>query len=196
VRQYLGTLAGYRAVLLLVDPAIAAVVVLVAGNLVLSVAMMQRLNDQGRRFAALEGLYRESPDPFLGAIVGNRIPPFDLRTYRGDRVSDESLVGDYAMVAFLSPACPSCVDEVDVLVEAIKADQLPRTTAVVRGDGPSHLEIVDRLSDVCTVVIDKDGSLASAFGVWVSPAFLALDPNGVVTAASGSARELLVMPAQ
>jgi peroxiredoxin len=170
--------------------------VLTTVNVALTVAVARRVNDQDHRLAALEHLLRGPHDPLLDAVVGRPVPSFDVPTTRGDRVSDASLRGDGAAVAFLSPACPACEGEADALVQAAKGDLLPPTVAVVRRDGDASAEaaMVDRLAEACTVVVDEDGSLAAAFGVSVSPAILAVDGNGVVTAASVSTRELLPMP--
>lgn len=178
--------------------AIAAVaVVLAAASGVLTVALARRLAEHGRRLASLERVFGSAHDPFLDGLVGTRVPGFDRPTTRGDRVSDASLAGAPAVVAFLAPDCPACTAQVDELVTAIGAGELPRTVAVVRGDGaPGSAEaFVDRLAPACDVVLDPDGSLATAFAVPVAPAVLALDAAGVVVAAASSAREILTTTA-
>jgi hypothetical protein len=173
---------------------VAVAVLIAAASCLLTVATARRLADHDRRLASLERLFGGSPDPFLDGLVGlvgRRLPRFERLTTGGDRVSDASLAGRSAVVAFLSPQCPACVDAAGELAAAIGAGELPRALAVVRADEVGGSEIVDRLGRACDLVLDEDGSLATAFEVSISPAILALDRNGVVTAASSSTREIV-----
>lgn len=158
-------------------------------DLVLTFGVIRRLREHTELFNRQHGAEAASTMLQAGAQVGD----FAAVTTDGNTVARSTLTGQ-TLVAFVSPTCEACLDKLPSLVEL--AADLPggrsQVLAVVVGTEPATEPLRTRLAPVAQVVVeDRDGPLATAFGVLGFPAFSVLDPAGVIVASSW---ELTALP--
>ncbi|MEU8423887.1 hypothetical protein AB0C15_23755 [Micromonospora sp. NPDC048835] len=165
-------------------------VVLVAAlgllNLILMLGVIRRL----REHTELLSDQQSAPPPVM-LEVGS-IPGEFLSTTVDGRVFERSDIPPMTMIAFLSPSCEHCEEQVPVLID--RARSMPggadHVWIVVVGKGPDTQPYADRFAGLATVFVEPgNGGLPIAFGVKGYPAFGLLDERGIVGAtAFGIAR--------
>ncbi|WP_433477015.1 hypothetical protein ACQPZP_08140 [Spirillospora sp. CA-142024] len=160
-------------------PYLAAAVVLIGLlsvlNLVLTLALVRRLREQGATQPRDTG-----PPVALGP--GSQVGEFTTTTTEGDPVSRENLIG---LVGFFSAGCEPCHDLAPRFARLTTG--LPRL-AVVTGDDP---DLVAVLSPAARVVAEEDGGTVSrAFQNTWTPALYIVDGEGRVAATGGRLEDL------
>ncbi|MGI5418326.1 TlpA disulfide reductase family protein [Actinomadura luteofluorescens] len=160
-------------------PYLIAAVVLIgllsALNLVLTLALVRRLREQG-------AAHRGHAGPPMALGPGSQIGDFTATTTEGEPVSPADLP---ALVAFFSANCAPCHELAPRFAELTTG--LPRL-AVVTGDDP---ELVAVLSPAVRVVVeDHDGAVSSAFQNTWTPALYIVDGGHRVVAAGGRLEDL------
>lgn len=164
--------------------ALAVVGALCLTNIALTLAVIRRLNEQGRlltepgRAPAARGY----PPP-LEVEPGTRVGDFAVTTLDGEPVSREGLRGA-TLMAFLAPGCQSCEHSLPEFVS--RAESAPGgrdgVLAVVLGKGPGRDEMCAELAPVARILTEDEegGPLVQAFGVGALPAFAVLADDVVV----------------
>lgn len=123
---------------------------------------------------------RETPPPgdiavALTALAGPTLagPAFDPATIKGKP----------ALVLFVSPTCPHCVDELPAASKVAKAANVGVVAVFIAGKAENARGVVEHTGFQGTVLID-DGTLRTKYGVRAVPYTLVLAPDG-------TAREVL-----
>ena len=176
------------------------VAVLVAAtllNLVLTIGVIRRLRDHTEQLAGMPG-----PDGFPAGFepparamvpVGDRVADFTATSTEGETISREGLSGR-TLVAFLSPDCPGCLDQVPHLADYAAGFPGGREQVVtVLGGTEEDIEAMRaRLAPVSRIVVEPwgAGAIAEAFDMKLWPAFGLVDDDGTVIVAEGAVREL------
>jgi hypothetical protein len=150
-------------------------------NILLTLAVVRRQNDQSRLLAQLVS---DGGEPTaLDVLPGDRVGEFGATTIDGRTVSRAELKGS-TLVAFLAPGCPSCEHNLPEFLS--RAATAPRgrdqVLAVVLGralGAPAMCELLAPVAQVLTEEEDR-GPLARAFGVASLPAFAVLSGDTVV----------------
>lgn len=181
---------------------ITLVAVLVAAtllNLVLTVGVIRRLRDHTEQLASMpgpDGLPAGFDLPARSMVpAGERVADFTATTTEGETISRDGLSGQ-TLVAFLSPDCPGCLDQVPHLAEY--AAGFPggreRVLAVLGGTDEDIEPMRARLSPVSRIVIEPwgAGAIAEAFDMKLWPAFGLVDHDGTVIVTEGAVRDLPV----
>lgn len=110
--------------------------------------------------------------------TGQPAPAFAIPDlYTGDIRTNESFLGHFAVLVFVSPTCTTC--------EAI-ADDLAGTrrrlraelVLICRGDPEDCRDFVARHFENTTTLVDRERSVARAFGIQRTPAAVILDAQG------------------
>lgn len=167
----------------LLAAAVAIVAVLCLLDLLLTLGVIRRLREHERRLAeAGSAPPRRRLDP--GAPVG----PFSATATDGSAVSADALA-PRAVVAFFSPTCAPCAEQLPRFVDLVAA--LPggpgQALAVVCGDLAQAGPLVAKLEPVARVVLEEGlGPLATAFGVFAFPTLYVVDRDGAIRASGGS----------
>jgi thiol-disulfide isomerase/thioredoxin len=183
--------------------AVIGVGVLCLLNLWLTIAMARVLRGHGEQLAH-RGV---RPRPVVGLPPGTQVPDFTVTTVTGATVSAEDLRGERSLIAFLSPGCAPCHEQVPAF--AALARRLPggsaRSLAVIcsgpgaprgqedrgqedRGQEERHQDsgadhLARELADVAHVVREPSaGAAAAALAVSGFPSFILLDAGGRVEA--------------
>lgn len=174
---------------------LAALVVLVGMlcllNLVLSFGVIRRLREHTELLAE-----RDSPVP--GLPVGSQAADFTATTTDGETVSRD-LLSDDTLVAFLTPNCGPCREQLPELakVAANWPGGRDRTLAVVAGDPVAAAAYVELLSPVARVVVEEslDSSAIRAFEVAGYPLFGLVDRDGTILRSTMAAADLQIVDA-
>ncbi|MET7962629.1 hypothetical protein ABZ356_22540 [Micromonospora zamorensis] len=165
-------------------------VVLVAAlgllNLVLLLGVVRRLREHSDLLSDQQG-----QPPAVMLEVGS-IPGDFISTTVDGRVLSRADLPPMTLVAFLSPSCEHCEEQLPVLVD--RARTMPggaeHVWIVVVGKGPETQPYAERFTGLATVFVEPGtGALPLAFGVKGFPAFGLLDERGIVAStAFGIAR--------
>ncbi|SCE68196.1 hypothetical protein GA0070607_0323 [Micromonospora coriariae] len=165
-------------------------VVLVAAlgllNLILLLGVIRRLREHTDLLSDQQG-----QPPAVMLEVGS-IPGDFVSTTVDGRVLGRADLPPMTLVAFLSPSCEHCEEQLPLLVE--RARTMPggpeHVWIVVVGKGPETEPYADRFTGLATVFVEPGtGALPLAFGVKGFPAFGLLDERGIVAStAFGIAR--------
>lgn len=169
-------------------PYLIAIVVLVGAlcllDLVLTLGVVRRLREQTKLIDALyeavgTGVLAGAGD---GLPVGEVVGDFDATTVDGARVTRD-LLPEATVVAFLSPDCQGCHEQLPE-VAAWAADQdRSRVLAVVDGRSGDPAHLVTTLSPVAQVVVEAAPSgIANAFRVQSFPTFFQVAAGGKLLA--------------
>lgn len=178
---------------------VAVLVVATLLNLALTVGVIRRLRDHTEQLAAMPG-----PDGFPAGFeppassmvpVGQRVPDFAAMTTEGETISRDGLSGR-TLVAFLSPDCPGCLDQLPHLVEYAAGFPGGReqVLAVLGGTDEDVEPMRARLAPVSRIVVEPWGAgpVAAAFDMRLWPAFGLVDHDGTVIVTEGAVRDLPV----
>lgn len=151
------------------------------GNLMLTLALIRRL----RATPAAP-----VPVPAERQLVGpgERVGPYRVVTLDGTELS-----GHAGLVAFLSPSCPPCQEQLPLVVEHAAAH--PGGVLAVVVDDFEDPELVAAeaaaLAEVAPVVVARTGDrLTNAFGVDAYPALVLVGPDGRVVASGHDLADL------
>ncbi|WP_180903771.1 TlpA family protein disulfide reductase [Nonomuraea indica] len=151
--------------------------------LLLTLAVVRRLREHTKLIDALyeavgAGLAGAGHGAAAGLAVGEAAGDFDATTVDGDRVSRD-LLPEGAVVAFLSPDCPGCHEQLPELVSWAADRDRSRVLAVVDGRSGDPAQLVTALSPVARVVVDDaSAQVAEAFKVQAFPTFLQVGAGG------------------
>jgi thiol-disulfide isomerase/thioredoxin len=168
--------------------AVIGVGVLCLVNLWLTIAMARVLRDHGAQLARRGS----RPRPVVGLPPGTQVPEFTVTTVAGATVSAEDLRGQRSLIAFFSPGCAPCHEQVPAFTAL--ARRLPggaaRSLAVIcsgpggaRGQDGSADHLAQELADVAHVIREPSaGTAAAALAVSGFPSFILLDAGGRVEA--------------
>ena len=169
------------------DPLVAVVALLavvVAGNVLVTGAVIRRLADHERRLAAGPAFA-----PPGGLAPGDAVPPVGADTLEGGRVDAVQL----AAVAFFSAHCDACATHAPEFAAVVGERAVP-AAAVVTGEGEGAEALLERLGPVPVVrEPEHGGTFAGAFEVDTFPSYFALEEGHVVASAvsAGELGELL-----
>ncbi|WP_026413329.1 TlpA family protein disulfide reductase [Actinomadura oligospora] len=176
------------------------VTVLTGLNLVLTLALVRRWRARGSTPPADHDHDHGHDDggdgrePELGIAPGDRMPDFTATTLDGTTVGADELAGRPTLVAFLSLDCSTCDESVPALAERARLVQNAggRVLATVVGVDASDGELTSRLVGIADHIVPEflDAPVGTAFGARLYPGFAHYGPDGVVTAAGLSPREL------
>jgi hypothetical protein len=150
-------------------------------NLVLTLGVIRRLREHTELISSRPP---QAPDAMLPA--GTTIADFVATTLDGGVVTRED-ISDMTLVAFLSPACDLCEEQVPLLLE--RAREMPggrdRVWVVVVGKGEETQPYAERFREVATVFIEPaNAPLPLAFSLNGYPAFGLVDRGGTVLAST------------
>ncbi|MDJ1137959.1 TlpA family protein disulfide reductase [Streptomyces iconiensis] len=150
-------------------------------DLVLTVGLVKRLREHTALLAsARPGTGYEPVGPAPGAIaVGEDVGPFSATSADGTQVSRGTVTGE-TLVAFFSPGCAPCKDEVPRLVRHLRASGLSRDAAwvVVVGDAGESTAFVGELGQRARVFVEQPGGeLSRAFRTSAFPTVLRMAPR-------------------
>ena len=170
-------------------------------NLLLVVGVIRRLRDHGDRLAALPASDNGFPDGFeppsrAMLSVGEYAATFSATSTRGESITQQTLLGQRALVAFLSPDCNGCLDQLPHLVEYASTfpEGRDQVLAVLGGTDQTVEKMRAQLDPYCRIVVEPwgSGAIAGAFHVLMWPSFALLDPDGRIAANGIAVRELPV----
>lgn len=168
--------------------AVVGVGVLCLGNLWLIIAIARRLSAYKKELA------RRGSRPGLGAGLppGTPLPEFTVTTTTGERLSAENLRGQRSVIAFFSPGCLPCNEQVpafSAFTRTLSADAARPLAFICDGHGPARGQdggadhLADQLADVAHVVREPSaGVAAAALAVTGFPSFILLDAGGRIVA--------------
>jgi hypothetical protein len=148
-------------------------------NLILTLGVVRRLREQSELIAATG---TESVRPMLD--IGQLPAEFATTTVDGETLTRDALTGA-TLVAFLSPYCDACEEQVPGFLE--RATAMPggrdNVLAVVVGRGEEPQAYAQRFRSVARVVVEPaSGPVSSAFEPGGFPAFGLLGPDGRIAA--------------
>jgi peroxiredoxin len=109
-------------------------------------------------------------DKMENLSIGDTLPDasfldLDLHVHRLS-----NLVNDWAVLSFLDPSCGACLDQLDALNAAIKADSLYSHFITLSGTNPLLLKEFER--EFCpgvTILYDENREFQNALGVSIAP---------------------------
>jgi hypothetical protein len=149
-------------------------------NLLLTFGVIRRLRVHTDLLSRRGG--GEQPTVMLG--TGELVAEFETSTVDGRVLSRDRLSGS-TLVAFFSPHCQACVEQLPRFVD--RAAAVPggreQVVAVLVGGEAETREQRERLEPVAQIVMDTpSGVVPRAFSVVGFPAFALLEPDGTVSA--------------
>jgi thiol-disulfide isomerase/thioredoxin len=168
--------------------ALVLLTLLAVGNLALTLALVRRLR------AGVPAV----PTASEPVGVGERIGEFSITTTAGVQLGRDGLFTGTGLVAFLSPSCPPCQEQLPrVLARAAELGDPAGVLAVVVDDMEDPADVaaeVAAFDGVARVVVARTGDrLTGAFRVDAYPAVFLVGPGGRVVAA-GHDVDLLPRP--
>ncbi|GAB2932570.1 hypothetical protein GCM10027280_20300 [Micromonospora polyrhachis] len=159
---------------------VAVVLVAVLGlvNLVFTLGVVRRLREHTE---LLSGQQAKQPEAML---EGGGVPAEFRSTSTDGRVFTRAELRPMTLVAFVSPACDLCEEQIPTLLD--RARHMPggpeHVWVVVVGKGPETEPYAERFREVATVFIEPgNGDLPLAFKINGYPAFGLVDERGEVT---------------
>jgi cytochrome oxidase Cu insertion factor (SCO1/SenC/PrrC family) len=153
-------------------------------NLLLTMAVIRRLR---KNEAAMPPMMESGP------AKGSATPEFSIESITGETVTQESLAGSPAVVAFFSTTCSACKPALPKLVEHIEGNGLKpgQVVAVINGEGDDHADFAEILEGKATVVKESEmGTVSAAFSISAFPTFVHIGSNGKVDRSHSGANEL------
>ncbi len=176
------------------------VIGLVAAVAVEAWLILHLIRQQGRlllRLDALEGRGGSAPELFnplkeaRDLPVGEVAPGFQLPSLAGRSVALGDLCGDgrNVLLIFLDPRCKPCM-ALAPDVERWQREQRETLRIAVLGSGWDQAararELVSGVSDVLS---DEEDRVADAYGVFVTPAVVLVDPAGTIASRVATGKE-------
>jgi hypothetical protein len=147
-------------------------------NLILTTAIIRRMRTYEKG--------RGGGTHFGGIPSGAPMPRFAGRTAAGDELSDGSLRGAPALIAFFSTDCTSCLERAPEFASHARSGALGdgRAVAVIL-EGAEPATALAAAVDPAIVVhepIDRSGPLSTAFQIESFPSFFVVDEGGTIVA--------------
>ncbi|MEV1243621.1 TlpA family protein disulfide reductase [Nonomuraea sp. NPDC050022] len=169
-------------------PYLIAIVVLVGAlcllDLLLTLGVIRRLREQTK---LIDALYEAVGTGVLagadnGLPVGEVVGDFDATTVDGTRVARD-LLPEGTVVAFMSPDCQGCHEQLPEVVSWAAGQDRSRVLAVVDGRSGDPASLVTKLSPVAQVIVEEAPSgVANAFRVQSFPTFFQVAEGGKLLA--------------
>jgi hypothetical protein len=149
-------------------------------DLLLTLGVVRRLREQTK---LIDALYEAVGTGALagaggGLAVGEVVADFDATTMDGTRVTRD-LLPEGTVVAFLSPDCKGCHEQLPELASWAASQDRSRVLAVVDGRSGDPEQLITTLSPVAQVITaDAFSQVAGAFRVQSFPSFFQVDAGG------------------
>ena len=165
---------------------LARVLIAVAGVTVLVVAGVIVTRDAGTGPASADAVEIASSPRTQLLAAGEAVPDFSAPALAGgDRVAWSDHVGTPTVLAIWAPWCPACQEELPVLDRVVKqtpgVQMLTIVTAIGDRPGPTpEGYLADNGLTFPVAVDDRNGTLASGFGLTSFPSVLFVDSTGTV----------------
>lgn len=167
-------------------------------NLLLIVGVIRRLRDQDDRISALpqaDGFPAGFSPPDRAMLqAGDRVPSFTATSTDGDEITRDGDNDGRRLVAFLSPECPGCLDQLPHLADY--AAEFPggrdQVLTVLAGTPEDVEPMRTQLEPHSRIVIEPwgNGAVAKAFDMKMWPAFALVEPDGTIAVVQGRVRKL------
>lgn len=161
-------------------------------NLLLTLGVIRRLREHTD---LLSRRVVDNPAEAKVMLDPGQEPAGFVVTAQDGGVIDSAMLAQRSLVAFLSPGCDLCHEQLPEFIGYAGhfSNGRDATVAVVVGDHEQAHELVSRLTPVAKVVLeDKDGAMCKAFDVKGYPAYAVVD--GGVIVASGYRMDSLPAP--
>jgi hypothetical protein len=159
-------------------------------NLLLVLLVIRTLKRHAARLAQMPRV-RPRQDP----PVPRMLQDFTATTTAGQELTRQGLLGRQRVVAFLTPACTSCLEQIPRFNALAASPALRPGTSllgVVLGRGPAAVQLAGQLSETADVVLEEpNGPLVRAFEATNYPGFHVLDADGVIQATGGSVAAII-----
>ncbi|WP_214324389.1 hypothetical protein [Nonomuraea sediminis] len=150
-------------------------------DLVLTLGVVRRLKEHTKLVDALYEIVGTMGAP-AGPAVGEVVGEFDAATVDGTRVTRDQLP-DQAVVAFLSPDCRGCREQLPAFTAWAADQDRPRVFVVVDSQSADTAELVATLAPVAQVIAGEAGEpVGKAFGVQTFPTFFQVAAGGKLLA--------------
>ncbi|MBN6054619.1 redoxin domain-containing protein, partial [Nonomuraea sp. RK-328] len=148
--------------------------------LLVTLGLVRRIREHTK---LLDALYEQvdlmgPPQAGTGPAVGDVVGDFAATTVDGTQVTRD-LLPDGTVVAFLSPDCQGCHEQLPELASWAAEQDRERVLAVVDGRSGDPASLVATLKPVAQVVVDDTTApVGSAFGVQSFPTFFQVATGG------------------
>lgn len=129
-----------------------------------------------------QGLFL-NPQELPSALVGKKIPEFELSTLRDDAklVQASDLSGKVKILNVWATWCPSCRYEHPYLLEIAKSKRVAVFGLNYKDErGPANMWLKQLGDPYIFSIFDQDGSLGLDLGVYGAPETFVIDGNGVI----------------
>lgn len=124
-----------------------------------------------------------TPAP-VGITTGTTAPEFSLHNYIGEPVSLSGLRGQAVVLYFFNTSCKACQTEMIAFQDLYTRYQAQGLTVLGINNREQSLEVADFSKNynlTFPLLLDRDGAVASQFGVRNFPAIFFVDRNGIIT---------------
>ena len=120
-------------------------------------------------------------------------PAFSAQRLRGEQTPLSAFRGRYVLLNFWATWCPPCLEEMPSM-DALHRDYRERGLSVVAVSSDKEgaavvAGFVEKLGVTFPILLDPDGSVATAYGARNLPVTFLLDRDGNVVAAAQGARD-------
>jgi hypothetical protein len=175
--------------MLLVVVAIVLLALLCLVNMMITFAVLRRLQSHEERLAAQPS----SQLPGADALIGRQLPEFTATSVAGVTVSRSDLIGRTRLLGIFSATCKPCHEQALAFAEFADPDRVALVTDA-RGRDDAQQRMLTELGPSPTVILEPDsGTLAGELGVTAFPTLLRLDDDGRIVQVE-SALSLLIPP--
>lgn len=122
-----------------------------------------------------------------GLPVGASTPAWQMETPDGGTATSDVFIGRRHLLVFADPDCRACDELVPAVVRAAEDGDLPPVAVIGRGE-PAATPASWRPGSAERVAVgcERDGAVATAFRVDVSPHVFVIDEGGFVVAQGGA----------
>jgi cytochrome c biogenesis protein CcmG/thiol:disulfide interchange protein DsbE len=123
-----------------------------------------------------------NPQVVASPLIGKPAAAFELRDLGGRSYRLADLQGKPVVINFWSTYCPPCIDEHPLLMAAAKhyGDEVQFLGVVFQDDPDLIRRFVTQLGSWGPTLLDPDGKVAIAYGVYGPPETFFIDRNGVI----------------
>jgi thiol-disulfide isomerase/thioredoxin len=174
----------------IVGPALIALAVATAFNLVFSVGYIGRLREVHR--AVTEWTARVANSPVMGGPqIGSSAPSFSAPTIDGQVAETAQYSGSPWIVGFFAGSCGSCRTYLPQLCDLLSANRLTsRGLVVIDGREEQAADLIAMVRKRTPVVLEPVAGISSLFKVEVYPTFVLVGSEGVVDFGTNSVEDL------